>query len=111
MCVRQCRGISAVPVTAGIVADTPFSAIFTGLDIAAQGRGAAMFGRGHRLELGQTEMSMVGCTVGPPGNTEDIGDLDRGAHGLSVGRLAFHQRHQPVEGPATAWIVRVETLA
>jgi hypothetical protein len=41
-----------VPVSAGIVGDPPLSAILTGLDMSAQGSGAAVLDRGHDLELG-----------------------------------------------------------
>lgn len=44
--------------------------------------------------------SELGFPIGRPGNTEDIGDLDRGTHGSVVGRLAFHKCHQPVERPS-----------
>jgi len=74
--------LRVAPVTTGVIGDTPFSAILAGLDMTVQRGRAAMLDRGHHLEVGQTEMFLMGCTVGRPGNTEDIGDLHRGAHGL-----------------------------
>ena len=88
-----------MPVPAGIVGNAPLSAILAGLDVAAQCSGAAVLDRRHHLELGQAEVSPMSFPIGRPGSTEYIGDLDRGAHGSAVGRFAFHQRHQPVEGP------------
>ena len=56
------------------------AAVGAGLDVAAQRGGAAMLDRRHDLELVQAQMPGMGGAVGGPGSTEDVGDLERGAH-------------------------------
>lgn len=67
------------------------------LDVTAERRGTAMLDRRHHLELGEAQAPGMGGPIGGPGCAEDIGDLDRGAHGSAGWRLALHQRHQAVE--------------
>lgn len=88
-----------VPVAAGVIGDPPLPAVLAGLDVTAERRGAAMLDRRHHLELDEAQVTCMGGPIGRAGSTEDIGDLDRGAHGSTGRRLAFHQRHQPIERP------------
>lgn len=52
------------------------AAIFAGLDMTAESRGAAMLDRRHDLQLLQAQMTGMGDPVGRPSSTEDVGDLD-----------------------------------
>ena len=75
-----CRGaltLGAVPIATGIVGDADLAAILTGLDMAAEGCGAAGLDRRHHLELAETEMAGLGRTPGGAMTMEDIGDLQR----------------------------------
>ena len=67
--------------------------------VAALGKGAAMLDRRHDLELGEAQVPCMGGPIRRPFCVEDVGDLDRGAHGSAGRRLALHQRHQAVERP------------
>ena len=58
-------------------------AVLAGLDVPAQGSGAAVFDRRHDLELIQAQAPGMGCPVRWTCGAEDVGDLERGAHGLS----------------------------
>jgi hypothetical protein len=58
-------------------------AVVAGLDVTAQRGGAAVLDGRHDLELAEAQMPGMGCAIGGPGATEDIGDLERGAHRLS----------------------------
>ena len=57
--------------------------------MTAERCGAAVLDRRHDLELGEAQMTCMGGPVCGPGSTEDVGDLDRGAHGSAVGRDFF----------------------
>ncbi len=52
----------------------------------------------------------MGRAIGWTDSPEDIGDLDGVAHRVRRVWACPPQRHQPVEGLATAWIARVETF-
>lgn len=65
------------------------AAVLAGLDMTAESRGATVFDRRHHLELDEAHVSGMGGPVGGPGSTEDVGDLDRGAHGSAVGGDLF----------------------
>jgi hypothetical protein len=69
---------------AAVIGDPPMAAVFTGLDMTAQGRRAAMLDRRHDLELMKAQVSGMAGPIGRAGGTEDIGDLERGAHRLSL---------------------------
>ena len=75
--------LGAVPVAAGVVGDAPVAAVLAGLDVTAEGGGAAVLDRRHDLELLQAQMPGMGGPVGGAGSAEDVGDLERGAHRLS----------------------------
>ena len=81
--------LGAVPVAAAVIGDPLVAAVLAGLDMTAQGGGAAMLDRRHDLELLQAQVPGMGGPVSGAGSTEDIGDLERGAHRLRRrGRLA-----------------------
>ena len=75
--------LGAVPVAAAVIGDPPVAAVLAGLDMTAQGGRAAMLDRRHDLELMQAQMPGMGGPISGAGSTEDIGDLERGAHRLS----------------------------
>ena len=78
-----------MPIAAGIVGDADLAAILTGLDMAAEGCGAAGLDRRHHLELAETEMAGMGRTPGGAMTMEDVGDLQRrAAHRRRVTRPA-----------------------
>jgi hypothetical protein len=95
--------LRAVPVAAGVVGDPPLAAVLASLDVTAKGCGAAILDRRHDLELGEAQVTCMGGPESGSGSTEDVGDLDRGAHGSDVGRLeqaelverARHGTHRP----------------
>ncbi len=68
--------LRAVPVAAAVVGDPPVPAVFAGLDMPAQGSGAAVFDRRHDLELGKAQMPGLGRPVARPCGAEDVGDLE-----------------------------------
>ena len=121
---RRALALRAVPVAAGVVGDAPLAAVLAGLDVTAERRGAAVLDRRHDLELGEAQVPCMGGPVGGAGSAEDVGDLDRGAHGSAVGRdlsrleqaelveRARHRAHRPgrdlgVEGGVVrAWRAR-----
>ena len=74
-----------MPVAAGIVGDPPLAAVLASLDVTAQGRGAAMLDRRHDLELMEAQVTGMGGPISGAGGTEDIGDLERGAHASAGG--------------------------
>lgn len=84
----RCRtlALGAVPVAATVVGDAPVPAVLAGLDMTAQGSGAAVLDRGHHLELCQAQMADVGRPIGRPSSAEDVGDLMVGAHASAVWR-------------------------
>jgi len=75
--------LGTVPVAAAVVRDPPVTAVLASLDMTAQGGGAAMLNRRHDLELMKAQVSGMGGPISGAGSTEDIGDLERGAHRLS----------------------------
>ena len=75
--------LGAVPVAAAVVGDPPMAAVLASLDMTAQGGGAAMLDRRHDLELMKAQVSGMGGPISGAGSTEDVGDLERGAHRLS----------------------------
>ena len=75
--------LGAVPVAAAVIGDPPMAAVLAGLDMTAQGGRAAMLDRRHDLELMKAQVSGMGGPISGAGGTEDIGDLERGAHRLS----------------------------
>src|SRR5439155_21754369 len=88
----------AVPVTAAVIGDPPMTAVGASLDVATKRSGAAMFDRRHDPELMQTQMLGMDGAIRRPCGTEDVGDLDRGAHQTStVGLLSAGGQRQPVE--------------
>src|ERR1700681_931393 len=68
---------------AAVVGDPPVAAALTGLDMPAEVRRAAMLDRRHDLELLKAQVSGMGGPISGAGSTEDIGDLERGAHRLN----------------------------
>jgi hypothetical protein len=59
------------------------AAVLASLDMTAQGGRAALLDRRHDLELMKAQVSGMGGPISGAGSTEDIGDLERGAHRLS----------------------------
>ena len=59
------------------------AAVRAGLEMTAEGGGAAVLDRRHDLELLQAQVPGLGGTVGGTGGPQDVGDLERGAHRLS----------------------------
>ena len=59
------------------------AAVLACLDMAAEGRGAAMLDRRHDLELMKAQVTGMGGPISGANSTENIGDLERGAHRLS----------------------------
>ena len=68
---------------AAVIGDPLMAAVLACLDMTAQSRRAAMLDRGHDLELLKAQVSGMGGPISGAGGTEDIGDLERGAHRLS----------------------------
>lgn len=100
-----------MPVAAGVVGDAPLAAVLAGLDVTAKGRGAAVLDRRHDLELGEAQVPGMGGPVGGPGSTEDVGDLDRGAHAQPSGEISSGlNRPSLSSGLVTVRTVRVATL-
>ena len=80
--------VSQLPITgsahkAAVVGDPLMAAVLAGLDMTAQSRGAAPLDCGHDFELMKAQVSGMGDPISGAGGTEDIGDLERGAHRLS----------------------------
>ena len=75
--------LGAVPVATTIIGDPPVAAVVADLDMAAERRRAAGLDRRHDLELMKAQVPGICCPIGGAGSTEDIGDLERGAHRLS----------------------------
>ena len=78
--------LGAVAVAAGVVGDPPMAAVGAGLDVPAQRGGATVLDRRHDLELMQAQVPGMGGPISRPGSTEDVGNLERGAHRLSAAR-------------------------
>ena len=103
--------LRTVPVAAAVVGDALVAAVLAGLDMTAQGGGAAMFDRRHDLELLQAQMPGMGGPVGGAGGTEDVGDLERGAHAQPAGEISpALNRPSLSSGLVTVRTVRVATL-
>jgi hypothetical protein len=75
--------LGAVPVAAAVIGDPLMAAVFTSLDMTAQGCRAAMLDRRHDLEMLKAQVPGMGGPISGAGGTEDVGDLERGAHRLS----------------------------
>jgi len=75
--------LGAVPVATAVVGDPPMAAVFASLDMTAKGCRAAMLDRRHDLEMLEAQVAGMGGPISGAGGTEDIGDLERGAHRLS----------------------------
>ena len=58
------------------------AAVFASFDMTAQGRRAAMLDRRHDLQMLKAQVPGVGGPISGAGGTEDISDLERGAHRL-----------------------------
>src|SRR3546814_11489466 len=71
-----------MPVAATVVGDPPMPAVGAGFDVSTERGGAAMFDRRHDLELMQAQMPGMRGAIRGPCSTEDVGDLERGAHQL-----------------------------
>ena len=102
----------AVPVAAAVIGDPPVPAVGAGLDVAAEGGGAAMLDRRHDLELVQAQMPGMAGPICGAGSAEDVGDLDaRRAPGAQpAGVFPSISAISRSSGPVTARIVRVATL-
>jgi hypothetical protein len=68
---------------ATVIGDALVPAVRAGLDMTAEGGGAAVLDRRHDLELLQAQVSGMSGTIGGTGVPQDVGDLERGAHRLS----------------------------
>ena len=78
--------LRAMPVAARVIGDPPMAAVGAGLDVPAQRGGATVLDRRHDLELMQAQVPGMGGPISRPGSTEDVGNLERGAHRLSAAR-------------------------
>jgi hypothetical protein len=58
------------------------AAVLASLDMTAQSSRAAMLDRRHDFELMKAQVPGMGGPISGAGGTEDIGDLERGAHRL-----------------------------
>jgi hypothetical protein len=73
--------VSQLPITgsahkAAVVGDALVATVRAGLDMTAEGGGAAVLDRRHDLELLQTQVPGLGGTVGGTGGPQDVGDLE-----------------------------------
>ena len=80
--------VSQLPITgfahkAAVIGDPLMAAVPAGLDMAAKRRRAAVLDRRHDLELMKAQVPGMGGPIIGAGGTEDVGDLERGAHRLS----------------------------
>ncbi len=80
---RRALAPRTVPVAAGVVGDPQMAAVVAALDMAAECGGATMLDRRHDLQLRQTYVPGAAHPERRPGDAQDVGDLDRGAHRLS----------------------------
>ena len=88
------------------------AAVLACLDMAAQGRRAAMLDRRHDLELMKAQVTGMGGPISRAGGTEDVGDLEtRRAPPQPVGAIS-PARNMPSlsSGLVTVRTVRVATL-
>ena len=76
---RRALAFGAVPVAAAVVGDAAVAAVLAGLDMAAEGCGAAGLDRRHHLHLAEAEMAGMGRAPGGAMAMEDVGDLQRRA--------------------------------
>ena len=65
-----------------VVGDALVATVRAGLDMTTEDNGAAVLDRRHDLELLQAQVAGLSGPISRPGSTEDIGDLERGAHRL-----------------------------
>jgi hypothetical protein len=66
--------------------------VLAGFEVTAGLRGAAVLDRRHDLELGEAQVSCMVGPVGGPCSAEDVGDLDRGAHGSAAAKFVERAR-------------------
>jgi len=92
---RRALALGTVPVTARVVGHPPVPAVFAGLDMTAHGSGAAVLDRRHHLELDEVQVPGMGDPIAGSGSTEDVGDLERGAHRLSRGASLANRGASP----------------
>jgi hypothetical protein len=74
----------AVPVAATVIGDPPVPAVSAGLDMTAHRSGTTLLDRRHDLELVQAEVPGMHGTIRRSCCSEDVGDLDGGAHRTSA---------------------------
>jgi hypothetical protein len=88
-------------VAARVVGDPVVAVVFATLDVAAEGRRAALLDGCHHLELGQAQMPGTGLALGDPMAKKDICDLQLlAAHGRRLhprSRSPFSRWREPVE--------------
>ena len=76
---RRTLALWVMPVAAGVVGDAAVAAVFTCLDMAAEGGGAAGLDRRHHLQLAEADMAGIGRAPSGAMAMEDVGDLQRRA--------------------------------
>jgi hypothetical protein len=104
--------LATVPVAAAVMGDPLMPAVLAvlaGLDMTAQSRRAAMLDRRHDLELMKAQVSAMGGPISGAGSTEDVGNLERGAHRLSRWGRVLNMPSLS-SGLVTLRTVRVATL-
>ena len=62
-------------IAAGVVRDPAVAAVLAALDMAAEGRRAALLDGCHHLELAKADMPGIGVAPGGSVAMEDVGDL------------------------------------
>ena len=77
--------VRQLPITdfahkAAVIGDAAVAALLASFDVSAECRRAAGLDGRHHLELGEADMSGVGCPPGRPSRTEDVGDLQGRSH-------------------------------
>ena len=101
----------AMPVATGVIGDPLVSTVITGFNVAAESCSAAGLDRRHDLELVQAQVSGMGSAIGRPGSSEDIGDLEGGAHAQGSGGASTGTKMPSLSsGLMTDRTVRVATL-
>ena len=98
-------------IAARVISDPDVAAVVAAIDMAAERRRPAVFDRRHDLELGKAQVTGLNGAIAGPFNSEDIGDLKRGAQAASAAvLLSLHQRvlHGVLSGarsrlPCTQW--------
>src|SRR4029077_2627805 len=82
--IRRRRALTlwAMAVATRVVSDAAVAAILAALDMAAEGRRAALLDRRHDLEMTEAHMSGIGPAPVGPMAMKDVCDLQpRAAHG------------------------------